>query len=212
MTSFAVKLKRRIFLRLLEASALGGFCLLVLGGSYCWAVEQLNKSQSRYIGIDEVRPGMDAYCLTDYKDAEIEKFGLEVLSVVRGIRPGQDAILVQGTDERFIHTGPVWGCSGSPVYIDGRLAGALAFTWSFSKDPLYGVTPIKEILKTIEWSFPTSRDKRKRVRLGVPGSCSIFPIRSILLKLTGVFNPSLITRDPGHERQSTLALLLCRVH
>ena len=90
---------------------------------------------------------MDAYCLTGYKDAEIEKFPLEVLSVVRDIRPGRDAILVQGTDERFIHTGPVWGCSGSPVYIDGRLAGALAFTWSFSKDPLYGVTPIEDILK-----------------------------------------------------------------
>jgi hypothetical protein len=147
MTSFAVKLKRGIFSRLLEASALGGFCLLVLGSSYCRAGEQLNKSQSRYIGIDEVRPGMDAYCLTDYKDAEIEKFGLEVLSVVHDIWPGRDAILVQGTDERFIHTGPVWGCSGSPVYIDGRLAGALAFTWSFSKDPLYGVTPIEDILK-----------------------------------------------------------------
>jgi hypothetical protein len=156
MASFAVKLKRGIFLRLLEASALGGFCLLVLAGSYCrgspqgaliGAGEQFNKSQSRYIGIDEVRPGMDAYCLTDYKDAKIEKFGLEVLSVVRGIRPGQDAILVQGTDQRFIHTGPVWGCSGSPVYIDGRLAGALAFAWIFSKDPLYGVTPIEDILK-----------------------------------------------------------------
>jgi hypothetical protein len=121
------------------------FCLLVFGGSYCWAGEQLDKS--KYITIDEVRPGMDAYCLTSYKGVEIEKFGLEVLSVVRGIQPGRDAILVQGTDERFIHTGPVWGCSGSPVYIDGRLAGALAFTWAFSKDPLYGVTPIEDILE-----------------------------------------------------------------
>jgi len=106
---------------------------------------QLDKN--KYITIDEVRPGMDAYCLTGYKGAEIEKFGLEVLSVVRGVRPGQDAILVQGTDERFIHTGPVAGCSGSPVYIDGRLAGALAFMWAFSKDPLYGVTPIEDILR-----------------------------------------------------------------
>ncbi len=156
MVAIPVKLKRGFFLRLLKASALGGFCLLVLGGSYpgygsafaetsCLAGEQLNKSE--YITIDEVRPGMDAYCLTDYKDGEIEKFDLEVLSVVRGIRPGRDAILVQGTDERFIHTGPVWGCSGSPVYIDGRLAGALAFAWTFSKDPLYGVTPIEDILK-----------------------------------------------------------------
>ena len=125
------------------------FCLLlVLGGSFCWAGEQLDKS--KYISIDEVRPGMEAYCLTAYKGTEIEKFDLEVLDVVRNIRPGGDAILVQGTDERFIHTGPVAGCSGSPVYIDGRLAGALAFAWFFSKDPLYGVTPIEEMLRVGE--------------------------------------------------------------
>jgi hypothetical protein len=58
-----------------------------------------------------------------------------------------DAILVKGLDERFIHTGPVGGCSGSPVYIEGRMAGALAFGWTFSKDPLYGVTPIKDMLR-----------------------------------------------------------------
>jgi hypothetical protein len=90
---------------------------------------------------------MKAYCLTGYKGTEIGKFDMEVLSVVRNERPGRDAILVQGTDDRFIHTGPVWGCSGSPVYIDGRLAGALAFAWFFSKDPLYGVTPIEDMLK-----------------------------------------------------------------
>ena len=102
---------------------------------------------AKYISIDEIQPGMEAYCLTCYRGTEIEKFDLDVISVVRNIEPDRDAILVQGTDERFIHTGPVWGCSGSPVYIDGRLAGALAFAWTFSKDPLYGVTPIEEMLR-----------------------------------------------------------------
>lgn len=119
-------------------------CLLAWGASFAWASEQLDKS--KYISIDEIRPGMDAYCLTAYEGTEVEKFGLDVLSVVRDARPGRDAILVRGTDERFIHTGPVWGCSGSPVYIEGRLAGALAFSWTFSKDPVYGVTPIEEML------------------------------------------------------------------
>ena len=121
------------------------FCLLILAGPFCRAGEPLDPT--KYITIDEVRPGMEAYCLTGYKGTEIEKFDMEVLSVVRNVRPGRDAILVQGTDERFIRTGPVWGCSGSPVYIDGRLAGALAFAWFFSKDPLYGVTPIEDMLK-----------------------------------------------------------------
>lgn len=101
----------------------------------------------RYIGIEEIKPGMEAYCLTDYGDAGVEKFELKVLDVVHNIDPGQDAILVMGLDERFKHTGVVGGCSGSPVYIDGRLAGALAFGWTFAKDPLYGVTPIKEMLE-----------------------------------------------------------------
>jgi len=105
----------------------------------------------RYIGLDEIKPGMEAYCLTEYGVAGIEKFGLEVVDVVLNINPSsspgsKDAILVKGTDERFMHTGPVAGCSGSPVYIDGRLAGALAFTWTYAKDPLYGATPIAEML------------------------------------------------------------------
>ncbi len=101
---------------------------------------------AKYISLDEIRPGMQAHCLTEYGVAGIEKFGLEVVDVVRNVDPGRDAILVRGTDERFMHTGPVAGCSGSPVYIDGRLAGALAFTWVYAKDPLYGATPIAEML------------------------------------------------------------------
>jgi hypothetical protein len=102
---------------------------------------------AKYIGLDEIKPGMEAYCLTEYGIAGIEKFGLEVVDVVRDFEPGLDVILVYGTDERFIHTGPVMGCSGSPVYINGRMAGALAYAWPYAKDPLYGVTPIAEMLK-----------------------------------------------------------------
>ena len=100
----------------------------------------------RYIALDEIRAGMEGYCLTEYGPAGVERFALEVVDVVRDIEPGRDAVLVRGLDERFVHTGPVAGCSGSPVYIDGRLAGALAFAWTLSKDPLYGATPIAEML------------------------------------------------------------------
>jgi hypothetical protein len=102
---------------------------------------------AKYISIDEIKPGMDAYCLTEYGTAGIEQFGLVVVDIVRDIDPGRDAVLVKGTDERFIQTGPVAGCSGSPVYIGGRLAGALAFTWPYAKEPLYGMTPIEDMLR-----------------------------------------------------------------
>ncbi len=103
--------------------------------------------KSKYITIDEIKPGMDAYCLTVYQGVEPAKYNLKVVSVVRNIEPNKDAILVIGTDEAFIHSGAVAGCSGSPVYINDRLAGALAFGWACGKDPLYGVTPIAQMLE-----------------------------------------------------------------
>ena len=132
------------------------FCIVIVLTGAIYAAGQPKGLEgiwdpNRYIGLDEIKPGMEAYCLTEYGVAGIEKFGMEVVDVIRNINPSsspgsKDAILVKGTDERFMHTGPVAGCSGSPVYIDGRLAGALAFTWSYAKDPLYGATPIAEML------------------------------------------------------------------
>jgi hypothetical protein len=133
-----------------------GFCTVIIVAGTLNAAGQARGLEdiwdpARYIGLDEIKPGMKAYCLTEYGVAGIEKFEMEVVDVVRNINPSsspgsRDAILVKGTDERLIHTGPVAGCSGSPVYIDGRLAGALAFTWTYAKDPLYGATPIAEML------------------------------------------------------------------
>ena len=140
-------------------------CLLFLA-SCCGQIDE-----TRYITIDEIKPGMDAYCLTVYKGVEPEKFNLKVVDTVRDISPGRNAILVMGTDERFIHTGPVAGCSGSPVYIDGRLAGAMSFAWTFSKDPLYGVTPIEEMLQVGSYtpvkaaSFAPALDFSKPINL-----------------------------------------------
>ncbi|MHC4110795.1 MAG: SpoIVB peptidase S55 domain-containing protein [Planctomycetota bacterium] len=127
------------------------FYSLVLAGLLC-AAGTSNAIEgawdpAKYIGIDEIKPGMKAYCLTCYSGTKIEKFDMDVISIIRNYEPGRDSFLVQGTDERFIHTGPVWGCSGSPVYIDGRLAGALATAYTYSKDPLYGVTLIKDMLR-----------------------------------------------------------------
>jgi len=120
-------------------------CLWAASGGLCSAEQ--SPEPARYISVDEVRPGMEAYCLTVFKGTEVEKFSLEVVSVIHNFRPGLDAILVRGTDERFIQAGAVAGCSGSPVYIDGRLAGALAFAWTYSKEPIYGVTPIADMLR-----------------------------------------------------------------
>ncbi|MGB2808617.1 MAG: SpoIVB peptidase S55 domain-containing protein [Sedimentisphaerales bacterium] len=136
------------------------FFSLVLAGLLC-AAGTSNAIEgvwdpAKYIGIDEIKPGMKAYCLTCYSGTKIEKFDMDVISIIRNYEPGRDSILVQGTDERFIHTGPVWGCSGSPVYIEGRLAGALATAYTYSKDPLYGVTLIKDMLRVGDVGRPNA--------------------------------------------------------
>ncbi|MCI0498675.1 MAG: hypothetical protein L0Y36_03205 [Planctomycetales bacterium] len=123
------------------------FCVFWAGlmAGFSGAAETLDNTQ--YIDIDEIRTDMDAYCLTVFAPGStVEKFGLKVLSVVRNHTAGRHMILVKGTDERFIHSGAVQGCSGSPVFIDGRLAGALAAGWSGNLDSLYLVRPIKDML------------------------------------------------------------------
>jgi hypothetical protein len=102
--------------------------------------------KTKYITFDEIKPGMDAYCLTVIKGTKIEKFPLKVLSLIEHFRPGRNAILVTGVDETFQKIGAVRGCSGSPVYIDGRMAGALAAGYAYAKDPIYLVTPIEDML------------------------------------------------------------------
>lgn len=105
-----------------------------------------NWDASRYIQLSEIQPEMDAYCLTVLEGDKIEKFSLKILSIVKQARASQDMILVVSTDERFKRLGSIHGCSGSPVYIDGRMAGALAAGWDGSIDPLYLVTPIESML------------------------------------------------------------------
>ena len=121
---------------------------LVLIGGLSSAFAELDTT--RYIPVSEITTDMDAYCLTVLEGIEIEKFPLKILSIVHNEEPGRDRILVIGTDERFKHVGSVHGCSGSPVYIDGRMAGALSAGWDGSIDPLYLVTPIEDMLRIRE--------------------------------------------------------------
>ena len=137
-------------------------------GTAAGAVQEHLLDAERHIGLDEIEPGMQAYCLTVFSGTDVEKFDFEVVSVIHNFEPDRDAILVKGTDERFIHAGVVAGCSGSPVYIDGRIAGALAFGWSFSKDPLYVVTPIKEMLEVGTGSSDLQKN-RMRLSLDLSG-------------------------------------------
>src|SRR5580692_10764912 len=98
--------------------------------------------------LSQVRPGMQGYAFTIFAGDQIEKFDLEVIGVLDNfLGPKQSIILVQLKGPKVEHTGVVAGMSGSPVYLDGKLAGALSLKLGiFTKEPIAGVTPIADVL------------------------------------------------------------------
>ena len=94
--------------------------------------------------------GQKAVVRTVFQGDSVEVFEAEILGVVAGGRTDGDMILARATSERVIRTGVAQGMSGSPVYVDGKLVGALSSGWSFSREPLFGVTPIGEMLAVLD--------------------------------------------------------------
>jgi hypothetical protein len=97
--------------------------------------------------LSEVRPGQKGWGLTVFTTPTVERFNFEVLGIERNIFPKKDVIWVMLTDDKLRHYGVVNGMSGSPLYVDGKLMGALAYGYSFSKDPIAGITPIEQMLE-----------------------------------------------------------------
>ncbi len=108
---------------------------------------------TQLMALDEVRPGMKGVGYTVFQGTKPESMGVEVLGVLRNLNgPRSNLILVRLLGEKAEYTGVVAGMSGSPVYINGRLVGAISYRiGSFSKEPIAGVTPIAEMLEINEF-------------------------------------------------------------
>ncbi len=98
--------------------------------------------------LDQVKPGMVGQARTIFEGNQIETFDLVVIGILPNLLgPKQSVILVQLKGDKVQHTGVVAGMSGSPVYIGGKLVGALSLKFGvFTKEPLAGVTPIADML------------------------------------------------------------------
>ncbi|HVP39014.1 MAG TPA: SpoIVB peptidase S55 domain-containing protein, partial [Candidatus Saccharimonadales bacterium] len=102
------------------------------------------------IAAEDVRTGMRGVARTVFHGDSIEEFPVEVLSVMRHASSEGDLILVRCLGPEVEHTGVAAGMSGSPVYLEGKLAGAIALGWPFSKDPVAGVTPIAQMIRSTD--------------------------------------------------------------
>jgi hypothetical protein len=118
----------------------------LLAGGNCLAQAQTLSNET--LPLDQVRPGMQGYAYTIFAGDQVEKFDLEVIGVMPNfLGPKQSIILVQLKGPKVEHTGVVAGMSGSPVYLEGKLAGALSLKLGiFTKEPIAGVTPIADVL------------------------------------------------------------------
>lgn len=100
--------------------------------------------------LSEVQPGMRGVGRTVFDGRSVEEFDVEILGVLRNIAPRQSVILARLSGGPLERTGVMAGMSGSPVYIDGRLVGAVALAFQFSKEPIAGITPIEQMIGAME--------------------------------------------------------------
>lgn len=120
--------------------------------------------------LDQLEPGMAGYGLTVFHGTEVERFDVTVLGVLEAFDFDMDMILIR------IESGPCvekrWGVlegmSGSPIYVDGKLIGALAYGWPFQTEAVAGVTPIEQMLSQYDPQHPLARAARERRRTRGP--------------------------------------------
>ena len=115
--------------------------------------------------LEDLRPGMKGLAYTVFSGKEPEEFGVEILGVLPGFpAPRQSAIIGKLTGANVEKTAVFAGMSGSPVYIDGRLVGAIAFSFPFAKEPIAGITPIKQMIDLFEKGSVNETKKLKEPR------------------------------------------------
>lgn len=96
---------------------------------------------------DKLSAGMKGWGVSDFGDGKgIQRFDVEILGVLKKYAPRQDLILARVSGAGLENSGVIAGMSGSPIYVDGKLVGALAYGWPFSKDAICGITPIQSML------------------------------------------------------------------
>lgn len=97
--------------------------------------------------LKDIRPGQHGVGRTVFSGSRVEEFQVEILGVMQNIGPKESVILARLKGGPLEETGVMQGMSGSPVYIDGKLAGAVALGFPLAKEPICGIRPIEEMLR-----------------------------------------------------------------
>lgn len=113
--------------------------------------------KQEFFKIEDLRPGMKGIGKTCYQGMKPEEFQVEILGVLHRMNPGANAVLAKFSGGLLDKVGIFEGMSGSPVFIDGKLLGAVAFSYSFAKEAIGGITPITQMVDAFKESeaFPS---------------------------------------------------------
>jgi len=119
----------------------------VLAGTFLLGLAAASlEAASIIMPLVEVKMGMKGKGKSVFEAGRIEEFDAEILGVLENYRPKRNMILARLRGRGLETSGVIEGMSGSPVYVDGKLVGAVAFSFPFSKEPIAGITPIEEML------------------------------------------------------------------
>jgi len=148
---------------------------LILSGALAL---NLSAQSQQFMSADEVRPGMKGYGKTVFQGTKIEQFDVELLGVLKNYAPKQDMILARLSGGPLAKTGVIAGMSGSPVYIDGKLLGAVAFSFPFATEPIAGIQPIQQMLGLLDQKNAPTQQKIAGNGLEVEPRAGILPSES----------------------------------
>src|SRR5687767_12306438 len=128
------------------------------------------SAQSRTFPVDELKAGMVGIGRTVFEGDRLDEFKVHILGVLRNvIGTRRNLILARLEGGPLANTGVIAGMSGSPVYIDGRLVGAVSYSLGeFSKEPLAGITPIEEMIADATLPDGQRRAQVPRAQLTLP--------------------------------------------
>ena len=127
--------------------ALVVFCFVAFHG-----YAQIQWDAEKFMPLSEVKQGMKGKGYTVFSGITVDEFECEVVSVEYNFIPGWHVVWMEGLSDNFKHTGPAGGMSGSPIYIDGRLMGALSLGYFNQRQNsnIFGVTPFELMVKVAQ--------------------------------------------------------------
>ena len=144
---------------LIALTLMGGSISVFGQGSVSKTAAKTKEAAATLFPLEDLRPGMKGVARSVFSGSEPEEFSLEILGILPGFTgPRQSTIIARLSGSNVDKTGVFAGMSGSPVFIDDRLVGAIAYSFPFSKEPICGITPIKQMIE----NFEQGTDKLKR--------------------------------------------------